>query len=91
MLACDKLESDSMPKVLEEGKVNKIYVQSNGSVLIDVNALAGANNNFSFFVPTTTKQGTLSDLGSGLFEYQTTSAISSQDGFVVKVLDGTRL
>ena len=91
MFACDKLESDSIPRALEKGKVNKIYVQSNGSVLFDMNALAEANKNFSFLVSTNTKQGTLSDFGSGLFEYKTKSANSSQDGFGIKVMDGDKV
>jgi len=86
--ACDKLKSDSTPKVSEEGNLKKIYLQSNGSVLIDINALTGANKNFSFVVPTSTKQGTLSDLGAGLFEYKTKSDTSSKDGFEIVVNDG---
>ena len=88
LAACDKLKSDSIPKVSEEGNLNIIYLPSKGSVLIDINAFAKGNQTVSFVAPVSTEKGTLSDLGSGLLEYKTKSATSAKDGFEIVVNDG---
>ncbi len=87
LASCDTFETDPDLQVPEvELKGGEVVVMTNGSTFIDLAAQVKSNVPVNFSITSPVQKGSLTDLGSGLLQYQPNTGLEvGRDSFVFSV------